>query len=80
LPARCPGSNCGTAKIDEYVVVAAGLYAKAYACLAANGFQLHWQAARAGKCANVKRASKIKIICPKWGETRHPLALRRLSD
>jgi hypothetical protein len=56
----------------SHYIVAAGLYAKSYACLAAKGFQLHWQSALPGKCANVKRASKTQFTCPERGRNPTP--------
>jgi hypothetical protein len=42
-------------------------YAKAYAKLAATGFQLHWQSIPAKEQARGKKSSKTKFTCPKCG-------------
>jgi hypothetical protein len=52
----------------SHYIVAAGPYAKAYARLAASGFQLHWQSAPAGERVKVKRKSKTKFTCPECGQ------------
>jgi hypothetical protein len=43
-------------------------YAKAYAKLAATGFQLHWQSVPASKQGKAKKASKTKFTCPECGQ------------
>jgi hypothetical protein len=48
-------------------LAAGGPYARAYAKLAATGFQLHWESAPAGSQAKAKRA-KTKFTCPECGQ------------
>jgi hypothetical protein len=41
---------------------------KAYAKLAATGFQLHWQSIPATKQGRAKKSSKTKFTCPECGQ------------
>jgi hypothetical protein len=62
-----PGGKETGQKVSHYIVPG-GRYARAYAKLAAGGFQLHWQSAPASKEAGAKRASKTKFTCPDCGQ------------
>jgi hypothetical protein len=62
-----PGGKETGQSVTHYIV-AGGAYAKAFAKLAATGFQLHWESAPAGSQAKAKsRASKTKFSCPECG-------------
>lgn len=62
-----PGGKETGQKVSHYIVPK-GAYARAYAKLAATGFQLHWQSAPASATAPAKRASKTKFTCPDCGQ------------
>lgn len=59
-----PGGNETGQSVMHYIIEG-GAYAKAYAKLKAEGFQLHWQSAPpAGQREKAKAASKTKFACP----------------
>jgi hypothetical protein len=51
-----------TGQSVTHYIIAEGRYAKAYAMLAATGFQLHWQSIPA--VGSKKKSSKRKFTCP----------------
>jgi SprT-like family len=51
--------------VSHYILPEGG-FAKAYATLAATGFQLHWQSAPAS--ARAKKPNKMKFTCPGCGQ------------
>jgi hypothetical protein len=56
-----------TGQSMSHYIIPGGRYAKAYAKLAATGFQLHWQSIPATEQARGKKASKTKFTCPECG-------------
>jgi hypothetical protein len=56
-----------TGQAMSHYIIPGGRYAKAYAKLAATGFQLHWQSIPAKEQARGKKSSKTKFTCPKCG-------------
>jgi hypothetical protein len=56
-----------TGQSMSHYVIPDGRYAKAYAKLAATGFQLHWQSIPATEQARGKKSSKTKFTCPECG-------------
>jgi hypothetical protein len=57
-----------TGQTVTHYILPGGRYAKAYAKLAAGGFQLHWQSVPASELARGKKASKRKFTCPACGQ------------
>jgi len=57
-----------TGQSVSHYILAGGRYAKAYAKLAASGFQLHWQSAPANGQGRAKKSSKTKFTCPDCGQ------------
>ena len=57
-----------TGQSVTHYIIPEGPYARAYAKLAATGFQLHWQSAPEGQQAKAKKASKTKFTCPECGQ------------
>jgi hypothetical protein len=55
----------GQASAMSHYIVEGGSYAKAYAKLAASGFQLHWQSAPPPE---QQRNSKTKFTCPECSQ------------
>ena len=53
-------------RVSHYIILG-GRYAKAYAKLAATGFQLHWQSVPATERARGKKSSKTKFTCSECG-------------
>jgi predicted SprT family Zn-dependent metalloprotease len=62
-----PGGQETGQSVSHYIIPG-GPYAKAYAKLAARGFQLHWQSAPEIAGARAKKASKTKYTCPTCGQ------------
>jgi hypothetical protein len=60
-----PGGKETGQSVTHYII-AEGRYAKAYAMLAATGFQLHWQSIPA--VGSKKKSSKRKFTCPDCGQ------------
>jgi hypothetical protein len=60
------GKETGQA-VSHYIILE-GRFAKAYAKLAATGFQLHWQFIPATKQGRAKKSSKTKFTCPDCGQ------------
>ena len=60
-----PGGKETGQSVTHYIIPE-GRYAKAYAKLAATGFQLHWQSIPA--VAGAKKSSKTKFTCPECGQ------------
>jgi hypothetical protein len=60
-----PGGKETGQSVTHYIIPE-GRYAKAYAKLAATGFQLHWQSVPA--IASAKKSSKTKFTCPDCGQ------------
>jgi SprT-like family len=60
------GKETGQA-VSHYIILE-GRFAKAYAKLAATGFQLHWQSVPASKQGKAKKSSKTKFTCPDCGQ------------
>jgi hypothetical protein len=56
-----------TGQSMSHYIIPGGRYAKAYAKLAATGFQLHWQSIPATEQARGKKSSKTKFTCPECG-------------
>jgi hypothetical protein len=56
-----------TGQSMSHYIIPEGLFAKAYAKLAAAGFQLHWQSVPATEQARGKKSSKTKFTCPECG-------------
>lgn len=54
-------------RVSHYIIPA-GRYAKAYAKLAEQGFELHWQSVPASEQAKAKKDSKTKFTCPQCGQ------------
>jgi predicted SprT family Zn-dependent metalloprotease len=52
----------------SHYILPGGSFAKAYATLAARGFQLHWQSVPVSAHARGKKASKTKYSCPDCGQ------------
>lgn len=61
-----PGGSETGQRVTHYIIEN-GLFADAFAQLAATGFKLAWQSAPAGKNAKAKAASKTKYACPDCG-------------
>ena len=61
-----PGGKETGQSVSHYILPG-GRYAKAYAKLAAQGFQLHWQSVPASQQAKAKKSSKTKFTCPECG-------------
>jgi len=61
-----PGGKETGQSVTHYIIPG-GCYAKAYAKLAAQGFQLHWQSVPVDKQASAKKSSKTKFTCPECG-------------
>jgi hypothetical protein len=61
-----PGGKETGQSVMHYIIPQ-GRYAKAYARLAATGFELHWQSAPWSVQAKAKRLSKTKFTCPECG-------------
>jgi SprT-like family len=57
-----------TGQSVSHYMLPEGRFAKAYAKLAASGFQLHWQSIPASKQAKAKKSSKTKFTCPECGQ------------
>jgi hypothetical protein len=57
-----------TGQSVSHYIVPAGRYATAYAKLAAQGFQLHWQSAPPSGDGRAKKSSKTKFTCPECGQ------------
>jgi hypothetical protein len=57
-----------TGQSVSHYILPDGRYAKAYAKLAARGFQLHWQSIPVSAQAVAKKASKTKYTCPDCGQ------------
>jgi ribosomal protein S27AE len=57
-----------TGQSVSHYIIPEGRYAKAYAKLAASGFQLHWQSAPASGGGKAKKSSKMKFTCPECGQ------------
>jgi hypothetical protein len=55
-----------TGQSITHYIIPEGLYAKAYAKLAASGYQLHWQSLPA--VGSAKKSSKNKFTCPECGQ------------
>ena len=53
-----------TGQSMSHYILPGGRYAMAYATLAAQGLQLHWQSIPANEPAKTKKASKTKFTCP----------------
>jgi len=62
-----PGGKETGQSVTHYIIPG-GRYAKAYAKLAAQGFQLHWQSVPASEQAKAKKSSKTKFTCPECGQ------------
>lgn len=62
-----PGGKETGQSVTHYII-GGGAYARAYAKLAATGFQLHWQSAPQSAQAKAKKASKTKFTCPDCGQ------------
>jgi hypothetical protein len=62
-----PGGKETGQSVSHYILPG-GRYANAYAKLAAQGFQLHWQSIPVSAQASVKKASKTKYTCPVCGQ------------
>jgi predicted SprT family Zn-dependent metalloprotease len=62
-----PGGEETGQRMSHYILPE-GRYAKAYAKLAARGFQLHWQSVPENQQARKKRESKTKYTCPDCGQ------------
>jgi predicted SprT family Zn-dependent metalloprotease len=62
-----PGGKETGQSVTHYIIPG-GAYARAYARLKAEGFQLNWQSAPIGKEAKAKKASKTKYTCPDCGQ------------
>ena len=62
-----PGGKETGQSVTHYIMPE-GRYARAYAKLAATGFQLHWQSLPASKHAKAKKSSKTKFTCPECGQ------------
>src|SRR6266516_2021827 len=60
-----PGGKETGQSVTHYIIPG-GRYAKAYAKLAATGFQLHWQSIPA--VTSSKKSSKTKFTCPDCGQ------------
>jgi hypothetical protein len=56
-----------TGQSMSHYIIPDGRFAKAYAKLAATGFQLHWQSIPATKQGRAKKSSKTKFTCPECG-------------
>jgi hypothetical protein len=57
-----------TGQSMSHYIIPEGRFARAYAKLAATGFQLHWQSIPATKQGRGKKASKTKFTCPECGQ------------
>ena len=57
-----------TGQSVSHYILPDGRYAKAYAKLAATGFQLHWQSVPASGQGKAKKSSKTKFTCPDCGQ------------
>src|SRR5262245_5309510 len=57
-----------TGQSMTHYIIPEGRFAKAYAKLAATGFQLHWQSIPATKQGRAKKSSKTKFTCPECGQ------------
>ena len=57
-----------TGQTVSHYIIPNGCYAKAYAKLAATGFQLHWQSVPASNHGKAKKSSKTKFTCPECGQ------------
>jgi predicted RNA-binding Zn-ribbon protein involved in translation (DUF1610 family) len=57
-----------TGQAVTHYIIPDGRYAKAYAKLAATGFQLHWQSVPASGQGRAKKSSKTKFTCPECGQ------------
>jgi predicted SprT family Zn-dependent metalloprotease len=57
-----------TGQTVSHYILPGGRYAKAYAKLAARGFQLHWQSAPERGEDRAKKTSKTKYTCPHCGQ------------
>ena len=62
-----PGGQETGQSVTHYIIPD-GRYAKAYAQLAATGFQLHWQSIPASEQGRAKKSSKTKFTCPECGQ------------
>ena len=60
-----PGGKETGQSVTHYIIPE-GRYTKAYAKLAASGFQLHWQSIPA--VGSAKKSSKTKFTCPDCGQ------------
>jgi protein-arginine kinase activator protein McsA len=56
-----------TGQSMRHYIIPDGRYAKAYAKLVAQGFQLHWQFVPVDQQARAKKSSKTKFTCPECG-------------
>jgi hypothetical protein len=57
-----------TGQSMSHYILPDGRYAEAFAKLAAQGFQLHWQSVPASEQGRAKRPSKVKYTCPECGQ------------
>jgi predicted SprT family Zn-dependent metalloprotease len=62
-----PGGKEVGQSVTHYIIPG-GPYARAYAKLKSEGFELHWQSAPVGQQAKAKKASKTKFTCPGCGQ------------
>lgn len=62
-----PGGKEVGQRVTHYVIPD-GPYARVYAKLKEQGFELRWQSAPAGQQAKAKKASKTKFTCPCCGQ------------
>ena len=93
---KCGRSVCSQASTGEpggketgqsvsHYIIPGGRYAKAYAKLAEQGFQLHWQSIPVSEQARAKKSSKTKFTCPDLrteclGEARGLVNLWRVHE
>jgi len=62
-----PGGQETGQSVSHYIIPE-GRFAKGYAKLAAQGFELHWQSAPASGEGSAKKSSKTKFTCPDCGQ------------
>jgi hypothetical protein len=57
-----------TGQSMSHYIISDGRYARTYATLAAQSFQLHWQSVPAIEQARGKKSSKTKVACSECGQ------------